>query len=72
MLKSILSDIPLKKDVKKRTLDEELKLKKLLLDSGKIKPERVDMLVNKLFKLYKPEVPIETIAEAIIRFNTTD
>ena len=62
----------MKKDVKKRTLDEERKLKKLLLDSGKIKPERVNMLVNKLFNLYKLEVPIETIAEAIIRFNTTD
>ncbi len=62
----------MKKDVKKRTLDEKLKLKKLLLDSGKIKPERVNMLVNKLFNLYKLEVPIETIAKAIIRFNTTD
>ncbi|MBA7578959.1 hypothetical protein ES708_20825 [subsurface metagenome] len=54
-----------------KKIRKKAEVKKLLLDSGKIRPERANMLVNELFKSYKPKVPAETIVEAIIRLNTT-
>ena len=54
----------MKKNVKKQ------KLRKLLLDSGKIRPEWIDMIVDEIFKKYNLKVPVEIIAERIIKENT--
>ena len=46
------------------------KLKKLLLESGKIPPDRISNLINHIIKHYEIKVSVEELAEEIIKSAT--